>query len=205
MDQRNISRVPPKLFRMVHGKSRDEIEHAFIKMERQLSSREYKAYTYTIFDLQHFFCESFANQSPELLNPLAVDDYFIEAICNLNADPEFWSGMQMRDRLQEHLVRYAVMYFDYDFAPRSFVQEYIRDFIHRHRTYQQPFKSVSTIFEEASGIFGESVEVLKKMTRSQLAKQYRRQAQKYHPDKGGVHDKFVRLTQAYHDVLRTKR
>jgi predicted 2-oxoglutarate/Fe(II)-dependent dioxygenase YbiX len=29
--------------------------------------------------------------------------------------------------------------------------------------------------------------------------------QKLHPDKGGEHETFVKLTQAYHDLLKTKK
>ena len=48
-DQRNIGRVPLKLFRGLYNKSRDEIEHGFMDMEAALSPREYKTYTYTIY------------------------------------------------------------------------------------------------------------------------------------------------------------
>ena len=48
-DQRNIARVPLKLFRGLYNKSRDEIEHGFMDMEAALSPREYKIYTYTIY------------------------------------------------------------------------------------------------------------------------------------------------------------
>ncbi len=43
------------------------------------------------------------------------------------------------------------------------------------------------------------------MSRHSLARLYHRRAQKLHPDKGGDHDKFVKLTQAYHDLLKTKK
>jgi DnaJ-class molecular chaperone len=42
------------------------------------------------------------------------------------------------------------------------------------------------------------------MSRHGLARLYRRRAQKMHPDKGGDNDKFIKLTQAYHDLLKTK-
>jgi len=32
----------------------------------------------------------------------------------------------------------------------------------------------------------------------------RRVAKKLHPDKGGTHDRFIRLTEAYHELLRSK-
>ncbi|MCP4630635.1 MAG: J domain-containing protein, partial [bacterium] len=74
-DQRNIGRMPPKLFRGLLNKSRDEIEHWFMDMEGGLNPREYKIYTYTIFDLQKFFYESFAAGNPEMLSQDKVDKH----------------------------------------------------------------------------------------------------------------------------------
>lgn len=54
-DQRHIERMPQKLFRILFNKSRDEIEQSIMDMEAALAPREYKTYTYTIFNLQQFF------------------------------------------------------------------------------------------------------------------------------------------------------
>jgi curved DNA-binding protein CbpA len=56
----------------------------------------------------------------------------------------------------------------------------------------------------AESIFGESKPALKEMSRRSLARLYRRRAQRFHPDKGGDHEKFVKLTRAYHALLKTK-
>jgi predicted 2-oxoglutarate/Fe(II)-dependent dioxygenase YbiX len=64
--------------------------------------------------------------------------------------------------------------------------------------------SSSVTLGEASAIFGKTKSTLKEMSRHSLARLYRQRAQKLHPDKGGDHDKFVKLTQAYHDLLKTK-
>jgi hypothetical protein len=126
-------------------------------------------------------------------------------ICNLNSDRGFWGGLDAGESLHEYLTRYVFMYFDYEYAPRSFVEEYIRSFINGRRDYRPPYKSRSVTLVEASSIFGESKNTLKEMSRRRLARLYRRRAQKLHPDKGGDHEKFVKLTQAYHDLLKTKR
>ncbi len=47
-------------------------------------------------------------------------------------------------------------------------------------------------------------EVLKKMSRQELVRLFRRKAHERHPDKGGNHEKFVDLTHAYHVLLKTK-
>ena len=204
-DQRNIGRMPPKLFRGLHNKSRDEIEHWIMDMEGELNQREYKIYTYTIFDLQKFFYESFAAGNPQMLNQDKVDAYFIEQICRLNEDPLFWMGMNLTDCLQNHLIRYVLMHFDYDYAPGSFLDDYLRQFINSRRDYRSPYKSAAAGLKEASTILGESQTNLRNMNRQDLARLYRRKAQELHPDKGGDQDQFVRLTDAYHELMKSKK
>ncbi|UCH19514.1 MAG: J domain-containing protein [Deltaproteobacteria bacterium] len=204
VDQSRLGLLPAKMFRVLNNKSRDEIEQKFIEMERILPITELKSYVYSIFDLQNFFTESFAKSSPHVLNQAKVDDYFLKEICRLNDDCVFWNGMEKADNLQEYLVRYAVMFFDFDYQPRSFIEAYIRNFINSRRDYRPPPQMRSVTLDEASTIFKASKEALGKMRRSDLARLYRRRAQKLHPDKGGDHDTFVKLTEAYHSLLSKK-
>jgi len=203
-DQRNLSRLPQRMFNMLHNKSRDEIEQMFMDMERELAVREFKTYAYVIFDLQNYFYESVARSNPQMLNQTKVDEYFIEQVCRLNADPFFWAGMPSKDRLNEYLVRYVLMYFDYAYAPGSFMDEYLRQFTNSRREYRPPYKNSTITSKETCAIFGQTKEELKKMSRAELARRYRQKAQELHPDKGGDHDKFVKLTEAYHGLLQTK-
>ena len=113
--------------------------------------------------------------------------------------------MKSADRLHDYLVRYVLMYFDYDYAPGSFLEDYLRQFINSRRDYRPPFKNPAVALRKASRIFAESKETLKNMSREDLARLYRRKAQELHPDKGGDHDRFVALTEAYHALLRTKK
>lgn len=205
MDQRNLGRLPVKLFRMLHHKSRDEIEQKFIEMERILRPSEYKAYTYAIFNLQQFFCECFARETPQMLDQQKVDEYFLDQICTLNQDKAFWFAGDTEAQLHEYLQRYLFMYFDYEYAPRSFIEEYIRNFINNHKDYRAPHKTSSISLDEASKIFDETEATLKELNRRSLARLYRRRAQRFHPDKGGDHEKFVRLTRAYQELLKTKK
>ena len=203
-DQRDIGRMPIKYFKGLQRKSRDELENGFMDMEAALNPREYKSYTFTIFDLQRYFSESFANSKPQILNQDMVDEYFIDQVCRLNSDPVFWAGMQKNDRLHDYLVRYVLMHFDYDYAPGSFMEDYLRQFINSRREYRPPHQNKAASLKEASRILGESVETLKKMDRRDLVRLYRRKAQELHPDKGGDHDEFVRLTEAYRDLMNRK-
>jgi hypothetical protein len=174
MEQGYLWLIPQKVFNILRHKSRDEIEQQFLDMEQQLNPRDYKAYAYVIFNINQFFTESFAKKRPQYLLQSDVDDYFIDEICKLNQDHEFWTGMQTGSRLHEYLIRYILMYFDYDYAPRSWVEDYIRHFINSHRDYQMPFNAGSVTMDNASSIFGQSKAVLKKMNRKELVTLFRR-------------------------------
>ena len=205
MDQSGLTRMPVKLFYFLRQKSRDEIEQKFIEMEAILRPREYKAYTYAIFNIQRFFTQWFAIETPQMLEQDKVDNYLLDEICDLNADEAFWDGMPICDRLHDYLIRYAVMYFDFDYAPKSFMEDYLRNFINSRRDYHPSFQSSNVTLSEASTIFEKPKSELKQMSRRDLARLYRQRAQKLHPDKGGQHDTFVKLTRAYHDLLKTKK
>ncbi len=204
-DQHDINRLPLKFFRPLHNKSRDEIEQTLINMETVLSSREYKTYTYVVFDLQQFFYESYAKSTPQSLSTDKVDAHFIDQVCRLNTDRSFWAGMKTGGNLHNYLVRYVLMYFDHDFAPRSIMEEYIRQFIDSRRDHHAPYKTGAFNLKEASTAFGETQDALRKMSRKEFARLYRQRAMELHPDKGGDHDKFVNLTDAYHALLKTKK
>jgi len=202
-DPRVLGRVPPVLLRRFRNKSRDEIEQSFMEMETHLRPLDYKTYTYAIFNVHQFFHQRFASRHPEFLDPDEVDACFIDKVCALHGDPSFWSGMDAGNRLSDYLVRYAIMYFDHDYAARSLAEEDLQDFINRHRYYRPP-SSVAVRMEEMAAIVGKSRDVLKTINRRDLRRLYRRRAQELHPDKGGDHERFVKLNQAYQCLLRTK-
>ncbi len=204
MEQRSLDHLPASAIRLLQDKSRDEIEQSFMQMETALRPREIKTYCYVIFNLQRFFTQRFAKNTPEVLDQGDVDRYFVEELCTLDADAVFWFGMPAAGRLHDYLVRYVLMFFDHDYGSRSLAEEYLRDFMNRHREYRPP-ESVAVGMGEAARIFGKGREVLKKLTRRELGRLYRRRAQELHPDKGGSHETFLRLTAAYHRLLRTKK
>ncbi|MDY6951350.1 MAG: J domain-containing protein [Thermodesulfobacteriota bacterium] len=204
MDQGRIGRMPVQLYKWLYGKSRDEIEQGFIKMECRLKPSELKIYTYVIFDLQRFFTESFAKTIPQGLNQEKVEKHFLDGICRLNSDPSFWAGEKMGGALHPYLIRYLIMFFDYEYGPDTFWRDYIRDFMDARRSWG-PLQGRSTMtYKEASGIFGVTETALKTMTKRGIVRLYRRMAQKLHPDKGGSDEKFIQLTEAYHALLRKR-
>lgn len=204
MDQGRIGQVSPKLFRVLTRKSRDEIEQYFIEAERVLKAHEFKPYIFVIFDLQRFFTERFARTMPQGLDADRVDDCFVDEICRLNRDPTFSGGMAATGRLNDYLVRYLVMHFDSAYPQDQFLENLFRDFKNRHRRYRPP-KSVAVSMEEAARLFATDREALRRMGRSDLARLYRHRAKAYHPDQGGNKAEFIKLTEAYHRLLRTKR
>jgi len=204
MDQGRIGRMPVQLYKWLHGKSRDEIEQRLMRMESRLKPSELKIYTYVVFDLQRFFTESFAKTIPQGLNQEEVEKHFLKGICGLNSDPSFWAGEEVGGSLHPYLIRYLVMFFDYEYGPDTFWRDYIRNFMDARRSWGPLQRKSTMTYKEASGIFGVTEVALKKMTKRGIVRLYRRMAQKLHPDKGGSHEKFIQLTEAYHDLLRKR-
>ena len=205
IDQGYIGRMSAKLLKRLVGKSRDELEQYFMVQEQILKPIELKEYVYVIFDLQRFFKELVAKITPMALNQKKVDEHFIEEICRLNQNPVFWNGHQNLQDLHEYLVRYVIMFFDSDYGPGTFLDDYARDFMNRHRAYRPPPPKSAVSVAEARTIFKVTKETLKTITIRELTRLYRRQAQKVHPDKGGDHEKFIKLAEAYQALLRKIR
>ncbi len=204
MDQGRIGRISPKLFQVLLNKSRDEIEQYFLESEGILDPSELKSYVYVIFDLQRFSSKLTAKTMPQALDQKKVDEYFIEEICHLNKDRSFWAGMATRPGLHEYLIRYIIMFFDSEYDQSYFLHDYIKNFIDGKRFYAPPPNKSSVTLDEAITIFGIKKDKLKKMSRRGLTALYRHMAKKHHPDKGGEHDKFIKLTEAYQELLKSK-
>jgi len=204
IDQGSIGRMPVKLYKWVFGKSRDEIEQGFMKMEWRLKSSELKTYPYVIFDLQRFFTESCAKKMPQGLDQEKVDGYFLEEICRLNRDTSFWAGEETTEVLHDYLIRYLIMFFDNDFGPDSFLRDYIKGFMDSRRAWRFPTRRSVMSLEEASTIFGVKEDVLRTMSRRSIVRLFRRMAKKLHPDKGGTQERFVQLSEAYEEMMRRR-
>jgi len=201
-DQRRIAQLPRKYYTELLGKSRDEIEQYFLQLESSLQPLEYKEYVYVIFDLPQYFTESFARSVPGGLDQDKMDEYFLKEICRLHDDQQFWTCFQAGKKLHEYLRRYVIMFFDYDFQTGDAWNQYIRDFINSRRFHQPAAVKPSMEMDEIVEIFGEPLEELQKMNRRALTKLFRERAHDLHPDKGGEHDEFVRLTEAYNELLK---
>jgi len=202
-DQRQLLRAV-SLYKVLLDKSRDEIEQYFLRHEMALRPDEYKNYMYAIFNLQAFFTQSFARSMPEALDPEKMDDHFVEQLCVLHEDPEFWKGFERGEVLHEYLVRYVIMYFDYSFASGSGWERYIRNFMDSRRHYAPPKSSRRMSMSEAATVFGVSRAELSAMSLRELKGLFRKKARELHPDKGGNHEEFIELSTAYQELSRTK-
>ena len=203
-DMRRVGRMPFRYFKVLLNKSRDEIEQYLLQLEKSLTPREYKLYVYTVFDLQRYFAGSSLKSVPQALDGEELDKYFLKDLCSLHDDEQFWAGFKNRKNLHEYLVRYAVMFFDYEFDGGSAWHEYLQNFINSKRFSASRSSYVKVSMSEVVEIFGETEENLKKMGKSDLTKLFRQKAHELHPDKGGEHDDFVRLTEAYKQLLRRR-
>ena len=204
VDQRNIERVPQRFFSGLRNKSRDEIEQYFIGLEKSLNSREYKLYAYSAFDLQRHFVASSARYVPQALDREEMDGNFLRELCRLHRDKSFWAGFPLPEKLHAYLVRYAVMFFDFEFDGASAWQEYLQNLISSKRYYRPPPPKAKAAMSDIAEIFGVPGEILQKMDKGELAKLYRKKAHELHPDKGGTHEAFVKLAEAYKELLLRK-
>jgi len=202
IDQSSLSRVPKKIYRKLLDKSRDEIEQQFLTMEQVLQPDEKKNYVFAAFNIAGHFNSELARKFPLALPEEKVDALFMEEICRLNDDAAFWSHLPMTDFLQEYLVRYACWFFDTDFAGGDYLDDLVWQFKRRHHGFRPPPPRSHMPEEEALAMLGIEPSELKGMTVKTLTQHYRRMAKQYHPDRGGGHDKFIRLTRAFEDVLR---
>jgi len=204
VDQSRLFRMHEKCCRPLLGQSRDEREFYFADLERTLHSREYFQYVYAIFNLHTHFTESFAPWFPEGLAHEAVADCFVEELCRFNGDQKFWNQAEPATTLNPHLIRYLIMFFDYQPVPRTFLDDYLRRFMADHRKFRWPDQQPSASPDQVSAVFGASYQDLKAMNKNELTRLYRKQAQQLHPDKGGDHEQFITLTTAYKTLLKTK-
>ncbi|MCI5137365.1 MAG: hypothetical protein D3922_02870 [Candidatus Electrothrix sp. AR1] len=204
VDQRDVDRSP-SLFRILLHKSRDELEQLMLEREQYLSPDEYKAYIFTIFDLQRHFNGAFARAMPYALDDDQLDGYFLKEHCRLDQERFFWQGLERDDDLVSNMIRYVIMFFDYSFPQTGPGPDPARSSFGgqqqaRPHTPPQPHMAQ----KEAASIFGVDPAGLDAMSKTELTRLYRQKAQELHPDKGGEHEEFIALTSAYNELLRNK-
>lgn len=201
VDQSRLSKLNEKCCRLLLGQSRDEREYYFRAEEQTLEPGMYLQYVFAIFNLQRFFSQSFASWLPEALAFEEMADKLEETICSLNRDTTFWKKKPPFFSLHPHLRRYLIMFFDYRATPRSFLDDFSRSFRESHRNFKWPEKTYQQP-ETISKLFGVKYSELEQYSKKQLNKAYRQKAMELHPDRGGDHEKFVALSNAYQTLLK---
>lgn len=195
MDQGHLANMPAVLFRNLQEKSRDEIEQRFMAQERKLNPRDLKSYVYTIFDLQKFFEGFLAKRMPQAMDPDKVETFFLKEFCRLNQDL-----FNLYSHPSDYLVRYLIMFFDNEYAETLLLEDMERDFRFRSRFFgRTPPPAVSGA--KAMALFGITKEEFKTLDKRALTRIYRKLARKHHPDKGGSHEQFVDLNNAFEALL----
>ena len=204
INQGPLERMRPKMLRVMLNKSRDEREQYFLNLEHALEPDELKQYVYVIFNLKRHFSELIARSMPEGLDETRLDKYFILDLCRLDRDKYFWAGTEKQGGLHDYLQRYVIMFFDYDYRPAGFYGSNFAGFFNRRAGYRQTKADVAMSSAEAGEIFSLSPRKLQAMSRQELTRLYRKKAKKMHPDKGGEHESFVRLTAAYDELMKNR-
>lgn len=199
IDQQSIEQTPCRFFLNLVGKSRDEIECMIDEEERKLKKRELKKYVYVIFDLQkHFRGDFFALRSPQKLDSEKMDRAFMDEFCLLNNDPAF---CRPDGKVSPYLKKYLSYYIDHDFPREGFDRA---KFNYDHSKGFMEKDKRQTSVEEACRILGVEPGELKGISKKELRRRYRRLAQKLHPDKGGEHERFIKLCNAYKRLVALK-
>ena len=198
MDQGPIVNMPGVLFRQFYNKSRDEIEQQFMDQERVLRQKDLKSYVYTALDLHRFFKGFMAKQMPHALDKDKVEAFFIQELCLLNK-----ALFGLDNRLHDYLIRYAVMFFDHTYGDSVLLDDMVKDFKFRQRSrwYKPSGSPVQISLSRALKAFNVTSKALESMDKKSLTREFRRLARQHHPDRGGSHDRFVELNNAYQTLL----
>lgn len=204
MNQWKIEKLDEKYFHLLNQKSRDEIEQYFMLMEASLPAKELKNYIYVIFDLQRHFRAVFAREMPAAIDPVKVERHFIDDICRVNRDTDLWQEMGFNSFLNDYLKRYVIMFFDNVYKESTYLNDREFEQFNRRRYHRQHTRPTDAVYADAARIFGKSENELKKMSKRELKKRFRKKAQELHPDKGGDHDTFVQLSKVFEELLLKK-
>jgi hypothetical protein len=194
-----ISILPIEIFLLLADKSRDEIEQDLIRREQVLEPDEYNRYVFSVFNLQPYFIYLETGAMPAGQEREGLEQFFIEELCLINASPWYWMQDEPPHRLHPHLTRYVVMFLDHDLAPGVSWQDYLRDRDRRAATFTAE-ESVS----DAEELFGLGSGELRSLSDHDLHNLYKKRALALHPDHGGDQEKFIRLQQAYEELIKER-
>ncbi len=197
-----------KFLNIMLEKSRDERETIIEKMEGQLKPREIKSYVYTAFNLQSYFSSSLLKNHPLALDPQKVDEAFLDALCKLNRDSSFFKGVPDHDpeSLHPYLRKYVIFFFDYEFGQNSSWEDFIKRILgaQEYNAYKRMKNKKNLSIQQACNVLEIDEKKLSNLSIKEIQKVYRKKAKELHPDAGGDHEIFIKLTEAYQTVMSYK-
>ncbi len=179
-------------------RSRDEIESDFDGMELELPAGEYAAYVYASLGIP-LFVPHHLREYPSALDREDIDRLVLQELCRINSDEEFFLGVQREnDSLHPYLSKYAWFYFDSEFQSQTWFEGFRSPGGFNTAASARPVQAALEIFEISAGQFS-------RMSGKELTRLFRLKAKKMHPDKGGEHENFLRLSKAYHHLMEIKK
>ena len=195
---------PFPFLKILLEKSRDEIEHTIGFMEQEIRPWEMRGYLYAIFDIPKRFSTRMSRFIPEAQELDLIDSYFLKELCALYRDKTYLDqgAMETDTRgLHPYLRKYLILYFDTFFASKG--AGYIGGRFRTHGAYRSP-RAARPEDTDYLDLMGISPEEFKTIDKDSLTRIFRKRAMELHPDKGGDHEKFILLEEAYQVLMRRK-
>ena len=179
-------------------RSRDEIESDLDRMELALPAGEYAAYVYASLGIP-LVVPKHLREYPSALDRENLDRLVLQELCRINSDEEFFLGVQREnDSLHPYLTKYAWLYFDSEFQSQTWFEGLRSPMGFDKTASARPIQAAFEIFEISAGQFS-------RMSARELTRLFRLKAKKIHPDKGGEHENFLRLSEAYDRLMEIKK
>ena len=201
IDQGSMENMPVGLFKSLVNKSRDEIEQTFMQQESRLKASELKTYLYSALNLQRFFESFMAKRMPQALDQEKVDTFFIKKLCHVNTTLFAPRDIPIPGTLHPNLQRYVIMFFDYEYAHTSLLNDFSKRFMNQHRQFNPPPPKTTIPLDKALSDMSLDTQTFSIMSSGALSRHYRKLARKHHPDKGGDAKQFMSLHQAYESLM----
>ncbi len=185
------------------NKSRDEIEHLMETMEVKLTRPELISYLYAIFRMPEHFPHRLTRFLPGAQDLREMDSFFLQELCALNEDDKFLDAGSIPGPtgkgLHPYLQRYLFLYFDTAFRTPGPERDQYR------RLEYEPDPSAKEKRARFLLELNLTAEEFSAMSRTEFIRHFRRLAKTAHPDQGGEHDSFIKLQEAFEQLLEQKR
>jgi len=190
-----------KLLNVFLCKSRDEIESELDIMEQALPPGEYPVYVYASLGVPLLLPQHLRDY-PSAFERERLDRLVLLELCKINSDEDFFLGVKREDGfLHEYLRKYAWYYFDSEFRTETLFD----GFRFAGRPGKPPQLRPALSLQDAYRVFEISSDRFSRMTTRELTSIFRRKAKKIHPDRGGKHEDFLRLSEAYGQLMEIKK